>query len=145
MRQMKTMVIFAVLVMIGSFAFAQAEQKPAMTMPMQKDMAMAGCKAMMQRHQEMQASMKEKDDRLQQLVKDMNAARGSAKVDRMAAVVTELVNQRTQMREHMSAMMPQMMHHIVGHMQSGMMRGMSESMANCPMASQMAQGEHQHH
>lgn len=101
------------------------------------------CEAMMH---EMHASSKAMDDRLQQLVAQMNQATGSAKVDRMAAVVNELVTQRKQMREQMMTMMPKMMSHMSQHMQSGMMQGMAKSMASCPMmqGGQAASDEHKH-
>lgn len=41
------------------------------------------------------------DDRLRPLMDDMNKARGSVIVDRMAAVINELVAQRKQAREDM--------------------------------------------
>lgn len=96
-------------------AAAQSAQMPAMN-----------CEAMMK---EMHASSKAMDDRLQQLVDDMNKAKGSARIDRMAAVINELVTQRRQMREQMMTLMPKMMSHMSQHMQSGM----SQSMAGCPM------------
>jgi len=80
----------------------------------------------------------------------MNRAKGSAKVDGMAAVINELVSQRKQMREQMMAMMPRMMGHMVQHMQSGMMSGMSKSISGCPMmkgstkATEPSTGEHKH-
>ena len=103
----------------------------------------ADCQQMMQSMEKMHASQKAMDDRLASLVREMNNARGSAKVDRMAAVINELVAQRQQMRDAMEKMMPQMMSHMMGHMQSGM-----HSMANCPMMSgstaSAEQHEHQH-
>ena len=105
------------------------------------------CQAMMDK---MQASSKAMDDRLATFVDAMNKAKGSAKVDRMAAVINEMVAQRKQMRDDMAAMMPQMMNHMMQHMQSGMMSGMAQSMAACPMmkgsapAAQPSAVEHKH-
>ena len=45
------------------------------------------------------------DARLDSLVRAMNAATGNRKVDAMAAVINELVDQRRLMREHMRGMM----------------------------------------
>jgi len=45
------------------------------------------------------------DARLDSLVRAMNAATGSRKVDAMAAVINELVDERRTMREHMRGMM----------------------------------------
>ena len=91
------------------------------------------CQAMMQQQAGMAKSMKQMDERLDNLVAEMNKAKGSAKVDRMAAVITELVAQRTQMRDQMMTMMPAMMEHMQHHMAEGMMQNMSSSMENCPM------------
>lgn len=124
MMRNSTLLFLACMLLAASAAFAQhpaagAEQMPSMD-----------CQAMMQ---EMHASSKAMDDRLQMMIDDMNKARGAAKVDRMAAVINELVAQRKQMREHMMTMMPRMMGHMSEHMKSGMMSGMAHSMAACPM------------
>ena len=112
------------------FAFATFAQQPAAggkkPMPMQAGMAKADCEAMMQK---MQGSSKPMDDRLQMLVDDMNRATGSAKVDRMAAVMNELVTQYKAMREHMTTMMPKMTEHMAKHKETGGM----QAMAGCPM------------
>lgn len=96
----------------------------------QKDGQMAKhCHEMMQRHENMQAQMETMDRKLVGLVGQMNQARGDAKVNAMAAVINELVEQRKQMRSQMMDMGPGMMGHMMEHMQ-GMegMKGMS-----CPM------------
>ena len=85
--------------------------------------------SMMAHHKEMMAKMDAMDARLDDLVKKMDAAKGSKKADAVAAVVNELVAQRKQMREHMMTMMPEMMKHMMEHMRMGMMKGMME----CPM------------
>jgi hypothetical protein len=85
--------------------------------------------SMMAHHKEMMAKMDAMDARLDDLVKKMDAAKGSKKADAVAAVVNELVAQRKQMREHMMTMLPEMMKHMMEHMQMGMMKGMME----CPM------------
>jgi hypothetical protein len=107
-----------------------------MTMPTpadQKSPAMPDCAAMMQQHDAMQKHMAEMDAKLQTLVDDMNKATGSKKVDRMAAVINELVSQRAMMRKQMAEMQPKMMQHMMEHMKSGMMKGMADSMSGCPM------------
>ena len=58
----------------------------------------------------------------------MNAASGQEKIDATAAVVTELVAQRTTTRERMMSMHQNMMGHLSEHMQAG-----PQSMAMCPM------------
>jgi hypothetical protein len=117
------------------------EMKPGAMMPMD-------CKGRMQGQDAMQTKMKAMDEQLDKLVADMNTARGSKKVDKMAAVIDELVAQRKQMRDQMQTMMPMMMQHMMQHMQSGMMKGMTDSMSSCPMMNKdaaLAEGhEHKH-
>jgi len=125
----KTAFLFLGLMIAAGATSAQMTAPPA-HQPMPQQSQTMDCEAMMQ---QMHAGTAEMDQRLKTLVEAMNAARGSAKVDRMAAVINELVAQRTQMRERMMTMMPMMMQHMSQHMQSGMMKGMSESMASCPM------------
>lgn len=126
----KTVFLFLGLMIAAGAMCAQMTAPPAAQHSQNMD-----CQAMMQ---QMHAGMDEMDQRLKTLVEAMNAARGSARVDRMAAVINELVVQRTQMRERMMTMMPMMMQHMSQHMQSGMMKGMSESMSGCPMMQKTA-------
>jgi hypothetical protein len=100
--------------------------------------------SMMAHHKEMMAKMEAMDSRLDDLVKKMNAAKGSRKADAVAAVVNELVAQRKQMREQMMAMQPEMMKHMMEHMRMGMMKGMEDSMAKCPMMKSMAPAKDAH-
>ena len=106
--------------------------------PGEKHDMMPDCAAMMKQHEAMQKHMAEMDAKLQKLVDEMNQAKGSAKVDRTAAVVTELVAQRSMMQKQMMEMHPKMMEHMMQHMKSGMMKGMADSMSGCPM---MKRGE----
>lgn len=140
---MKTMVlIFGVAFLLSPALLAQ--------MPAGEQPAMMDCAAMMQQHESMQKHMAEMDAKVQALVADMNKAKGSAKVDKTAAVVTELVAQRSMMQKHMAEMMPRMMSHMTQHVQGGMMKGMGDSMAGCPMmqgadkASSPDAAEHKH-
>jgi len=58
--------------------------------------------AMMARHEAMKAEMQAADERLESLVAAMNAAEGDdARIDAMAALITELVAQRKGMCHHM--------------------------------------------
>lgn len=101
-----------------------AQTKPAMK---------HDCAAMMQQHVAMQKHSAEMDAKIQTLVDEMNKAKGAAKVDKMAAVVSELVAQRSMMKAQMADMHPKMMEHMKEHMQDGMMKGMADSMSGCPM------------
>ena len=140
---MKRTILGSALVLLlvpALFAQTPAAEKPAMM----------DCAAMMQQRDEMQKHMGEMDAKLQALVADMNKAKGSAKVDKTAAVVTELVAQRSMMQKQMMEMQPKMMSHMTQHMQSGMMKGMAESMSGCSMmkgsdkASEAPAAEHKH-
>lgn len=153
MRRMKVVSILGVLPLLGLSLLAQSEMPKQMPMKPEAEMKMgampADCKAMMERHEAMQARMKEMDERLDNMVATMNAARGPAKTDRTAEVVQELVAQRRQMRDQMASMMPMMMQHMGGHMQQGM-KMMHEGMEQCPMMQtkpegDAAQGHEKHH
>jgi hypothetical protein len=150
MRKQHALFVVGILLFVSA-AFAQqpatgGQQPMQMHMHMQMpsgQMESMDCEAMMQK---MQSSSKAMDDRLQALIDEMNKAKGSARVDRMAAVINELVSQRKQMRGQMMTMMPQMMGHMMQHMLSGGM----QSMSTCPMmkgdaeAAQTPAPEHKH-
>ena len=122
----RTMVAVALALLCVPTLFAQMPggQKPPM---------MPDCAAMMQQHEAMQKHMAEMDAKLQALVNDMNKAKGSAKVDRTADVINELVAQRVMMQKQMMEMHAKMMEHMMAHIQSGMMKGIADSMSGCPM------------
>jgi hypothetical protein len=136
MRHIKAIVLSGLALL---FVFSAAAQGMKMEKPM-----MAECKAMMERHHKMQAEMKQMDERLERLVTEMNSASGSARVDRMAAVINEMVSQRRAMHERMSSMMPKMMQHMSSHMGHAMMR-MHGEMAHCPMMKQEVETEEEDH
>jgi hypothetical protein len=64
---------------------------------------------MMEQRQKMMADMQAAQKRLDELVAQMNAATGNAKVDRIAAVLNELVAQHKRMSTMMQGTMPMMM------------------------------------
>ena len=64
---------------------------------------------LMKMHEQMMADMKAADSKLDALVTEMNGASGEARVNAVAAVVTELVRQQKAMHEHMGQMHQQMM------------------------------------
>jgi hypothetical protein len=92
---------------------------------------MAGCEAMMARHQEMQQRMKTMDAELDQLVAAMQSATGDDKLVATAAVVEALVEQRKSMHGMMMKHQPEMMQHMMQHMGGG------EGMGDCPMMKKM--------
>ena len=129
---------FALALLSVPTLFAQMPdgQKPAM---------MPDCAAMMQQHEAMQKHMAEMNAKLQTLVDEMNKAKGSARIDKTAAVINELVAQRAMMQKQMMDMQPKMMEHMMEHM----MKGMADSMAGCPMMkgsekAPVPPAEHQH-
>jgi CII-binding regulator of phage lambda lysogenization HflD len=97
------------------------------------------CKQMMAMHTQMMADMKAMDSSLDRKVAAMNAAKGNAKVDAMAAVINEMATQRTQMMSKMSGMQDQTMAHMGEHMAQSGSAAMKQSMAECPMMKGMKQ------
>jgi hypothetical protein len=112
------------------------------------------CKQMMTMHNQMMADMKAMDAGLDQKVAAMNAAKGNAKVDAMAAVINEMATQRKQMMAKTSSMRDQTMAHMGEHMAQSDSPAMRQSMAQCPMMKGMkgmkgmdekSAGAHQEH
>jgi hypothetical protein len=91
------------------------------------------CQAMMAKKQEMQDKVAAMDASLDNLVAEMNAAKGSKEVDAlakpMAAVINELVAQRKASHSMMAEMQPAMMTHMMHHMRRHGAKGAME----CPM------------
>jgi hypothetical protein len=105
---------------------------------------------MMAERQQMMNAMHAMDQKLKDLVGKMDAASGSAKTDAIAAVVKELVAERTDMSSRMMMMDGRMMQHMMQHMmsmQGGMMSMMNRgtqagtmpSLDNCPVMKGLAQ------
>ncbi len=80
---------------------------------------------------------KQMDARVDTLVKQMNRATGPAKVDAMAAVITELVSQREQMHRMLEEMHPGAQQHGMNQPARGemMQRGMGMGSSGSPAAS----------
>lgn len=129
-----------------ALALTAAAATAQMQHPIQKPapMPMADCQTMVQEHQKMMSDMSAMDEKLDGLVAQMNRAKGSKKVESMAAVLNELVAQRKAMRDDMMKMHSNMMSHMMQHMQSGMMSAMQQ-MSACPMMQKSSQTPaHQH-
>ncbi len=86
------------------------------------------CQEMMAQKQKMMAEMKTQDAELTAQVAKMNSAPQGKKLDLIAAVVTDLVEQRIAMDARKAQMHEKMMQHMMQHMQIG-----KESMSQCPM------------
>jgi hypothetical protein len=102
--QISAAVVFAAVLMANG-AFAQdSEPKAGMQPGGGQSGMMSGNPQMMAMHNQMMADMKAMDASLDLKVAAMNAARGHAKVDAMAAVINEMVSQRKQMMAKMMGM-----------------------------------------
>jgi hypothetical protein len=86
------------------------------------------CQTMKEQKKKMMADMKVQDAELAAQVAKMNSAPEDKKFDLMAAVVTQMVEQRTAMNARKAKMDEEMMKHMMQHMQMG-----KESMSQCPM------------
>jgi len=86
------------------------------------------CQAMKEQKQEMKEDMKAQDAELTEQVAKMNRAPQDKRADLMAAVVTQMVEQRIAMDARKAKLEEEKMEHMMEHMQMG-----KESMALCPM------------
>ena len=119
-----------------------AEPAEGKEMKMESKM-MEKCEEMKKEKQKMQAEMKAQDAELTAAVATMNSAAADKKLDLLAGVVTQLVDQRTAMHVQMAKMEEKMMKHMMGHMEMG-----KESMSKCPMMKDMnekSDGAHAEH
>lgn len=89
---------------------------------------MGQCQEMMEQKQKMMEEIKAQDAELAAQVAKMNSAPQGEKLDLVAAVVTDLAEQRIAMDARKAKMQEKMMQHMMQHMQMG-----KESMAQCPM------------
>lgn len=96
------------------------------------DKIMEKCEVLKKEKQEMQAKMKAQDAELIAAVATLNNAAQGRKLDLMAGIVTQLVEQRAAMHIQNANMQEKMMKHMMGHMEMA-----KESIANCPMMKDM--------
>ena len=89
---------------LSSARFPAVAQQTPPSQPSSTQMA-----EMMKRHQQMMGGMTAADDKLDQLVKEMNAATGDAKIAAIARVVTELAEQQKFNHGRMGSMNNMMM------------------------------------
>ncbi|MDZ4753019.1 MAG: hypothetical protein SGJ09_15780 [Phycisphaerae bacterium] len=141
-RSRNTAVIAALLSTVSlSLAWAaqpgagarHAEKMAATGMPATPE----GCAAMKKMCDDMASKQKEADARLERLVVTMNEASSSTKVDAMAAVISELVTQRTESRAHMMRMGADMNEHMMQHVMDSapaeMRANMKKGIDGCSM------------
>lgn len=89
---------------------------------------MEHCEKMKEQKAKMKADMKAQDSELTALAAKMNSAPADKKMDEMAALVTQMVEQRIAMGERKAKMEEEMMAHMMKHTEMG-----KDSMAKCPM------------
>lgn len=95
---------------------------------------MEGCQEMKAQKQSMKEDMKSQDARLTEQLAKMNSAPESEKTGLMAAVLTQMVEQRITMDARKAKMEEAMMQHMMQHMQMG-----KESMSQCSMMKDMSE------
>jgi hypothetical protein len=100
--------LFAITRSDVSLAAASA-QNPASGPAASASPNMPGMMDMMKMHEQMMAEMKANDAKLDALLKDVNGAKGDARVDALVAAVNELARQYKAERAHMNAMHQMMM------------------------------------
>lgn len=134
--------VLAVAIAAGLAATALVAQQNQSKAGAQKDAGQSGmmtgkmadqCRQMMARHNQTMADMKAMDAALDQKLAAMNAAKGKAKVDAMAAAINEMAAQRKQMMSKMTGMQDQMMAHMGEHMGQSGSPAMRQPMEQCPM------------
>jgi hypothetical protein len=116
----------------GSMDMSKMMQGPAQAPAMTEAKMMEGCQEMKEQKQKMAEDMKAQDDQLSAQLTQMNRAPEDQKMGLMAAVVTNMVEQRITMDARKAKMEEAMMNHMMQHMQMG-----KESMAQCPMMKDM--------
>ena len=95
---------------------------------MTKAKMMEQCQEMKAHKQKLVEDSKAQDDQLTQQLADMNRAPDDRKMGLMAAVVTQMAQQRMSMNARKEKMDSEMMQHMMQHMQMG-----KEPMAECPI------------
>jgi hypothetical protein len=87
---------------------------------------------MKEQKQKMKEDMDAQNTQLTEQLAKMNSAPEDKKMDRMASVITLMVEQRIAMDARKAKMDEEMMQHMMQHMQMG-----KESMSQCPMMKEM--------
>ncbi len=106
----------------------KADATPAEGKTMMQSTMTVSCQTMMGQKAKMMTDMKAQDAALTAQVAEMNRAPADKKMNLMAAVVTQMVEQQTAMNARKANMDETMMQHMMQHMQMG-----KESMSQCPM------------
>ena len=132
MNRIRTITVTAALLSTAALSIAWAAQPVEKSRSADKIAGITrsgspeGCEAMNKMCDEMASKQKADDVAIQRLIATMNQASGTPKVDAMAAVITELVKQRTEYRTHMMTMGSSMNDHMMQHIASSVPGDMSE-------------------
>ena len=139
--QSRVLLILSTFLLSSAVAFAarqsHREENHQMHMHGQQEPTMEMCKQMMAQHNQFQNIAKEMDQKLGELLTEMNQTEGERKIEKMSAIVNMLAEQRSLLNESMLALMPNMMQHISEHMKTQEAEG--HSMKGCPMMQKMGQ------
>jgi hypothetical protein len=112
-KSLRVIALAAAIATTGALA-----QEPVAPAPHRETMSgkMAGMAdqsmQMMAMHEQMMVDMKAMDAKMDLKVAAMNAAKGAAKTNAIAAVINEMVSQQKQMMARMATMHSQMMEHM---------------------------------
>ena len=101
MRTVTRLALAVALLLVLTFSMGRAQGTAPQPQGNMRDM--------MKMHEQMMASMKADDEKLDALLEEMNTATGEAKVDALAAVVGELARHHTNMHEQMEQLHMHMM------------------------------------
>lgn len=134
-----------------ALALATASSVPVIHAEHEEGKAMEGkmmkhCKEMKEQKEKLGAEIKAQDADLTEKIAKLNKAPQPEKLEIMAAVLTQMVEQRSAMNARKAKMEENMMKHMMEHMQMG-----KESMSDCPMMKGMkhsdekSEGEHKEH
>jgi hypothetical protein len=120
---------FVLALALAIWAPVQAQSaKPAQMKNMMEAKMMAQCQEMKEQKQKMKEDMDAQNTQLTEQLAKMNSAPEDKKMDRMASVITLMVEQRIAMDARKAKMDEEMMQHMMQHIQMG-----KESMSQCPM------------
>jgi uncharacterized protein HemX len=135
---------FTLILTLAIWSPVQAQSsEPAEGKNLTEAKMMDHCQKMKEQKQKMKEDMQSQDSELTKQVAEMNRAPKDKKLNLMAAVITNMVEQRIAMDARKARMEEEMMKHMMLHMQMG-----KESMAQCPMMKDMDEksgGDHNGH
>jgi hypothetical protein len=120
--------------------------EPAQMEHMTAAKMMERCQQMKEQKQKMMEDIKAQDAQLTEQLAEMNRAPEDKKTDLIAAILTQMVEQRITMDARKAKMEEEMMQHMMQHMQMG-----KASMSQCPMMKGMKEmddtsaGAHKEH